>query len=476
MRTFLLFALLSSWLASCAVNPVTGKRQLMLMSEADELKLGQETDKQVLESFGIYNDPALQKYISDLGHRMAHISHRPNLQFNFRLLDSPVINAFAVPGGYVYITRGILAYLNSEAELAGVMGHEIGHVAARHSAQQYSKAKIAQIGLGVGTIVSHTFRQFSGLAQSGLGLLFLRFSRDHERQADQLGVEYSTKVGYNAYEMANFFVVLEKMDKNADKGGLPGWLSTHPNPADRVVKIHQMAKEQQAKYPGKKFVIKRNFYLNKINGLVFGEDPREGYVEKNVFYHPDLRFQFPVPTGWKLQNSPSEVRMLSEDKKAAIIFKLSSQKTLAAAADKFIRDNKANVSVREAAKASGLPAMRVISDIKTGNGRIRVQSFFIRYNDQIYVFHGYSGVGSFGDYAAVFTQTMKSFGPLTDAKKIAVKPFRIRIKKVAHKQTLEKALKAFGSDPKRLKEGGYINGMDLTAVVKPGTLIKVIQK
>ena len=203
----ILFAVIVPWLFSCAVNPVTGKAELMLLSEEGEISMGQETDPQIVAMYGVYNDGDLDSYVENLGDRMARISHRPNLNYEFKIMDSPAINAFAVPGGYVYFTRGILAYLDNEAQLAGVMGHEIGHITARHSAQQYSKAQLAQAGLGLGAMVSEPFANIAQLAGQGLSLLFLKFSRDNERQADQLGVEYSSKVGYDAREMAQFFAV-----------------------------------------------------------------------------------------------------------------------------------------------------------------------------------------------------------------------------------------------------------------------------
>jgi len=162
---------------SCAVNPVTQKRELMFLSRANEIALGQQTDAEVTSTYGIYPDSALNQYIAGVGKKLALVSHQPDLEFQFKVLDSPVVNAFAVPGGFVYMTRGILSYLNDEAELAGVMGHEIGHVTARHSAQLYSQAQVAQIGLAVGGALSKTFQKFAGLAEAGLTVLFLSFSR-----------------------------------------------------------------------------------------------------------------------------------------------------------------------------------------------------------------------------------------------------------------------------------------------------------
>jgi predicted Zn-dependent protease len=235
MLGFCLIGLLLS-IFSCAANPVTGKRELMLLSEADEIKLGQETDLQVVSEYGLYEDPRLTTDLNGICQRLGKISHRPNLTYYFKIVDASVVNAFAAPGGYIYFTRGILATLNNEAELAGVMGHEIGHITARHSAKQYSNAQVAQIGLGVGSLIIGS-SALSGLAQMGVGMLFLRFSRDNEREADNLSVEYSSRGGYDASEMANFFETLERMNPGSDRSGLPGWFSTHPSPVDRVQAI-----------------------------------------------------------------------------------------------------------------------------------------------------------------------------------------------------------------------------------------------
>ena len=159
---------------------------LMLISASEEIKLGQEADKGIVASYGLYQDRDLTLYVEEMGESMARISHRPNLPFTFRVLDSPVVNAFAVPGGFVYVTRGIMAYMNNEAELAAVLAHEIGHITARHTAKQYSKSQLAGLGLGIGKMMSEDFARYAGYAEFGVGLLFLRFSRDNEREADRL--------------------------------------------------------------------------------------------------------------------------------------------------------------------------------------------------------------------------------------------------------------------------------------------------
>ena len=258
---FILILLLAD---SCAKNPVTGKRDLMLMSESQEIAMGKQSDPDIIKFFGLYSDKNLQKFIDDKGQQMAAISHRKNLKYEFKIVDSPVVNAFAIPGGYVYFTRGIMAHFNNEAEFAGVLGHEIGHITARHSAKQYSNAMAAQIGLTAGVILSPEFAQYADLAQSGIGLLFLKFGRDAESQSDKLGVEYSTKINYDAQEMAVFFETLDRLQAQSGGEEVPDFLSTHPDPVDREEKVAKLADEWKRKVKSSSLKVNRNNYLKMI--------------------------------------------------------------------------------------------------------------------------------------------------------------------------------------------------------------------
>ena len=208
--TILLFLFCSFLITSCSVNPVTGKKQLSFMSETQEIAMGAENDPIVIAQFGLYPNDTLQKFINEKGKLMVAKSHRPDLDFKFRILDSDIINAFAIPGGYVYFTRGIMAHFNNEAQFAGVLGHEIGHITARHSSQQYTKQMLTQIAVMGGMIFSEKFRNMSEQVMQGMQLLFLKFSRDDETEADVLGVKYSSAVGYDAKEMAEFFQTLKE--------------------------------------------------------------------------------------------------------------------------------------------------------------------------------------------------------------------------------------------------------------------------
>src|SRR5690606_27690235 len=291
-------------------------------------------DHQVIATFGEYKHDKLLAFIQEKGNEMAEISHRPNLQFHFRILDSPVVNAFAVPGGYVYFTRGILAQFNNEAELVGVLGHEMGHVTARHTVSQQSKQQLGQLLLIGGMIASEQFRDFAGYAMQGMELLFLKFSRDHERESDKLGVEYASKIHYDPQQMANFFNTLSRMSGTEGPGGIPTFLSTHPDPGDRYRDVTRRAEDWKSKIDNDNWQVNEDSYLRMIDGIVYGEDPRQGFVENEVFYHPELKFSFPVPAGWMLVNSPSQVQMAPQDGQALVVFSMAQESSPEAAAEK----------------------------------------------------------------------------------------------------------------------------------------------
>ncbi|MBE0712040.1 MAG: M48 family metalloprotease [Candidatus Aminicenantes bacterium] len=461
---------------SCAVNPVTHKSEFMLLSQNDEVALGQKTNPQILETYGQYPDAALAAYVADLGKKLGAMSDRPNIGYSFQVLDSPVVNAFAVPGGYVYLTRGILAYLNDEAELAGVAAHEIGHIAARHSAQQYSRAQVAQIGLGLGSVVSKTFRKYAGLAEFGVGMLFLSFSRGNERQSDDLGVLYSSKAGYDARNMANLFVTLERLNPGEDRSGLPGWFSTHPNPPDRVVAIQKAAQEWRTNNPQAAFGTHRDSYLKHIDGIVFGEDPRQGYVDGKIFYHPVLKFQFPVPEGWKVNNTAAQVQIVNKNQDAAIVFSKASDQSPSAAAEAFIKQSQAAVLKSEPAQVNGFPAHLLMADITTEQGVIRSLSYFIQKENVVFVFLGYAAQAQFESHLPTFNQTMGQFRNLTDPTKINVQPERLAVRTTSSQGPLRQALQGFGVPQDKWEAAAILNGMKLDDHVPARTLLKVVVK
>jgi len=461
-------------LASCAANPVTGKQDFMLVSESEEIEMGKKVDASVIREYGLYDDARLTAYVSDMGRRLGKLSHRPHLEYSFKILDSSVVNAFAAPGGYLFFTRGILATLNSEAELAGVMGHELGHVTARHSAQQLSKAQAAQIGLIIPQVIGGSL--LSGLAQAGMGLFFMKYSRDNEREADSLSVEYATKAGYDASQMAGFFETLQRMNPQSDKSGLPAWFATHPSPEDREQAIKVQAREAQRQMGLTRPRIEREAYLRAVDGIVYGQDPREGYVDGGVYYHPAMRIQFPVPADWKVNDTPTAVQMTNREKNAALLFTGAQGRSPEEAARGFVSKTKARVIQSQPARVGGFAAHRLLADVQSRNGTVRTLSFFIQKGTAVYAFTGLSSTRNYPQVEAVFKDTMTRFAELTDARRINVQPDRVRVRRATRSDSLGNALRAFGVPENRVKEMALLNGGTPEEPVPPNTLLKVVER
>lgn len=465
-------------LSACSRNPVTGKKEFSLMSESQEISMGKSYDPQIIEQYGLYQNKQLQDFINLKGKEMAALSHRPNLPYEFKILDSPVVNAFAVPGGYVYFTRGIMAHFNNEAEFAGVLGHEVGHITARHSARQQTTQILTQILFIGGIIVSKDFREFADVAQQGIGLLFLKNSRSHETESDELGVEYSTKAGYDAKYMAGFFNTLNRL--SGEEGRLPTFLSTHPDPGDRFTKVNKLAEKKQAGMDVGQLKVRRNEYLKMIDGLMYGDDPKQGFVENFVFYHPELKFFFPIPNAWKYVNSPSQFQMAPADGKALMVLALQEAKNLEDAKNKVIAENKLTVIESTNIKVNGLPAIALLSDMTPTdqNGQatgtpLKVLTYLIEYNNMIYKLHGLSAKEDFNNYFSSFQTTMKGFNVLKDQSKLNRQPTLIKVVQTTKNLTLRDQLSSFSMPATRHGDLAVLNGMLLTDMVEKGTMLKI---
>lgn len=461
---------------SCVVNPVTGKKDLMLLSEDQEMAMGASSDPEIVNFYGMYQDENLQNFIDVKGAEMAAISHRPQLDYDFKILDSPVVNAFAVPGGYVYFTRGIMAHFNNEAEFAGVLGHEIGHITARHSARQYSSQMVAQLGMAVGMAASPQFRQYGDIAMQSLGLLFLKFSRDHETESDVLGVEYSSKIGYDAREMADFFETLHRLSAGSEAANLPDFMSTHPNPIDRNRNVKALATQWQQAENLTNPEVNRNGYLRMIDGLVYGDDPQQGYVENSVFYHPVLKFRYPIPQGWDHSNTSTQVQMAPQGGKALMILRLAEGTSLEEAAKKFVEQNQIQVIDSGKGEINNFPIVEVYGDQTQEENVVRLGSWFILYNDLIYQFIGMSLQADFNGFNTTFHHSVTNFDALRDPAKINVKADRIRIKTVQKTISLASVLQSYGVKQDMMERTAILNSMQLNDVLEKGTLIKVVSK
>jgi predicted Zn-dependent protease len=463
------------FLSNCAINPVTGKKQLVLMSEKQEIAMGKESDPQVMAFFGSYDDPRLQRFINEKGQEMVKVSHRSKLVYEFKIVDSPVVNAFATPGGYVYFTRGIMAHFNNEAEFAGVLGHEIGHITARHSVIQQRNALLGQIGLIAGIILVPELSEFVEPLSSGMQLAMMSFGRDDERQSDKLGVEYSSRIGYDASEMAAFFKTLERQEK-AGGEKIPVFLSTHPSPEERNISVAELAKKWKTKLKLMNPKINRESYLKLLDGLVVGEDPKQGFVENNMFYHPVMKFQFSIPHGWRLQNTPQQVQMAPENGEALLMLTLAGKGSLEETANNLIQQYKLTVVESKKENINGLNAIMMIADQKQDKSTLRVLSSLIQYEGNIYNLMGVSSQAKFTNYQSEFLSTIRNFEELTTADKLNRKPEVIRIKTVPQQMSLQAAFQHFDMPASRLVELAVLNGMMLNDSLSKGSLIKVIER
>jgi predicted Zn-dependent protease len=466
---------LSLALSGCATNPVTGKKQISLVSTGKELQMGRESDPAIIAEYGLYDNPALQKYVDSVGQRLGKVSHLPDLEWHFRLLDSPVVNAFAVPGGYIYITRGIVSYLNSEAQLAGVVGHECGHVTARHSAQQMTQQEIAQIGLIAGMVFVQGLRPYGGLASQGLGLLFLKYSRDHETQADELGVQYSTRAGYDPREIPATYTMLKRYGDRQGQS-LPNFLSTHPDPGDREIRTRQLAEASLSRTAHPR--IGASEYRAAIDGMVYGDDPRAGYFENSRFYHPDLAFQMIFPSGWKTQNTPSAVTASNEGVGGVIQVTLGSSTDKNLSPTEYVDSLRVRRSISSSAghaeQFRDYPAWVGTVVMQTQSGEATVPAGFVRIRPgQFLEIVGQSHAGQATD--AIY-QSIRSVAALRDPAKLNVSADRIAVRNAPRTATFATVWSDLGPEAIDVEEGSILNNVRATSEVTAGTPIKTVQK
>ncbi|MDD5301380.1 MAG: M48 family metalloprotease [Gallionella sp.] len=316
-------------LAGCAQNPVTGQNDFVMMSENQEIAVGRQNDEQVKKQYKVYESKALQDYVNGVGQRIAKQSHRPGLRYHFLVLDTPEINAFALPGGYVYITRGIMAYLNSEAELAAVLGHEIGHVTARHGVRQQSAAQATNIGLTIASIFVPQVNNQVGqnLANIVSGALLSGYGREHELEADRLGAVYLSRTDYDPQAIIKVIGVLKNQElKDAElakeEGREPrryhGLFATHP---DNDTRLQQAVGEADKNAAAHAHVEGRNEFLAATDGMVFNDNSEQGVVRNNRFYHGELGISLQFPEAWQVHNLPTALIAISPQGEAKLLMK-----------------------------------------------------------------------------------------------------------------------------------------------------------
>jgi predicted Zn-dependent protease len=456
----------------CSMNPATGKRELNLVSEAQEIAVGRDADPQIVAQFGLYPDDEMQRYVDGIGQRLAAASERPDLAWTFRVLDDPLINAFALPGGYIYVTRGILAHFGSEAELAGVLGHEIGHVTARHGASQMSKALLAQIGLIAGAVAApEAAQQYGGLAQQLAGLLFLKFGRDDERQADQLAVRYSYGAGFDPNAMIDVFATLDRASQAAGAGRLPGWASTHPSPEDRTQRLAQAIDEQGILREG--LTVGREGYVARLDEMVYGEDPRQGYFRDQRFYHPDLAFQLELPADWPKQNTRQAVVAVSRGQDAIVELQLAAESSAEEAERRFFSQSAVRSGQSGGTSLNGLSARQrefAVVDSAGQTAAVGVAAF-VEHGGRVFRLLGYQREGA--QWASAIRSSVGSFARLTDRARLDVQAMRLDVVRArgASAFSEEPAIRGASLDVARL---ALLNGVDLGTSLSRGAMMKTV--
>ena len=464
-------------LAGCSVNPATGGQSFTaFMSPAEEQRVGAREHPRIVEQFGgAYEDANVTAYVSAIGRDLARVSDRPDLQFTFTVLDSKIVNAFALPGGYIYVTRGLVALANSEAELAGVIAHEIGHVTARHAAQRYSKSVVA--GIGAAVLGALGGEAVANVAQIGTGLYLSAYSRDQEYQSDLLGVRYMSGAGYEPRAMPSFLRSLQSYSAfqarlRGDGGGGFNLLATHPRTADRVAAAIDAAVAQDSR--GSR--VGADEHLRRIDGLVFGGSERQGFVRGRNFVHPRLRFRFTVPPGFELMNSSQQV--VARDADGSVILFDAAGRTAAGSMVAYLRDVWAtNVALGEleAIDVNGMAAATGWTRVTSGRSALDVRLVAIRFDPQrTFRFMFLTPPQATVNLSRELRSTTYSFQRLSSRQAAQFRPRRIRIRAVARGETVAALARRLAVDGDHEAWFRTLNGLTPTEQPAPGRLVKIV--
>ncbi len=477
------FAVALSACGTANVNYVTGQQQRGAYTWAQEVQIGREADPQISAQFGIYDDAELNTYVQRVAQSVLQTSAYTqettpaeirNTPFTFRVLDSDVVNAFALPGGFIYVTRGLLAHLDNEAQLAVVLGHEIGHVLGRHSSEQAARAQLGQLGVLGAAVLGQVVgggRVAEGIlnyGSTGAQLLLLRYGRDAERESDQAGVAYASFAGYDAAQGSRFFTSLRRLTAESG-GGLPSFMSSHPDPGEREATIRQLA----AQYP-QATATNTADYLRAIDGIVIGENPRQGFTEGNTFHHPDLRFSFDYPAGWTVNNSAQAVTIVQPNQQGGIQFTLAQGTSAEAAARTFAGQQGLTVTQNRRVTIGGNPATRVEGTAQQQSGVVGFTATFIEYSGNVYQILGLAPQQTFNTHAGALRQTADSFRRLTDSRFLNRQPTRLDVVNTTGTTTLQQMLQGRalpeGLNPERM---AIMNQVQLNESLPRGTALKL---
>lgn len=486
---FPVFLVILLFTSSCVVqeSPVTGNKRAYAYSWSQEVQIGGEVDQEISAEFGIYEDSEINAYFNEISEELLENSHMRRedtseqfreTEFTFRVLDSPVVNAFALPGGYVYVTRGLMAHLNNEAQLAVVIGHEIGHVAARHASQRGLQQALGQVAVVGGAILGQELLGLPGesllnLSGQAAQLLFLSYGRDHERESDRLGVEYAARTGYAAAEGAAFFTSLKRITERAG-GGIPNLLSSHPDPGERELSIPEKAREWEEQ--GFEQTIRNtDTYMQMINGIVYGENPRQGFSRDGMFYHPDLEFQFPIPSNWQVINQPAQVVLLAPDEQAVMIFQIDFEAESArASVQNFLNNNEIDADSQRALQSSnrfdGYEAEFTLLQDSQNYG---FNMYAVEYDGRVYNFLNYSSQSNYSNFRSLFRNTTTGFNRVTTNSILNINPVTLRVQRMGQAGVFQDQLPSSLPMDIDREEVAILNQVNLTDRLPAGTWIKI---
>lgn len=477
-------ALFGLLLTACSVNPATGDRDFTaFMSPEKELQIGREEHPKIIQQFGgVYDDPKVTAYVNRLGQRLASVSELPDLDFTFTVLNDDIVNAFALPGGYIYISRGLLGLANTEAELAGVLGHEIGHVTARHSAQRYSSAVLAQGGSVVTGILGSIFLGTSDIGQAvaQTSAVYLQsFSREHEFEADTLGVRYLARAGYTTDAMASFLASLQayssleaKVSGQPDPASRYNIMSTHPRTQDRVEAATRAANVQQARDPK----IGNREYMAAIDGIIFGGSPESGLIRDRVFVHQPLDFLFEVPEGFSLFNGAQQV-VARGPNNSAIVFDGGQVPANTSMSDYLtgVWAKGARLNNLERLRINGMDAATATTAIRNRSGTFNAQLVAIRHSsDRVYRFLFLTPNNPSAALRGDFRNTMESFRKLTRADRNRYQPWRIDTRVVGRNDTVQSLSRNMPLPGPKEEWFRVLNGLTPGSEPFPGQIVKVV--
>lgn len=463
-------------LAACAVNPATGERQLSMLPASQEAQLGaQEHPKVVAQFGGEYKDREVQAFVDRVGRKLAVVTEQPDITWTFTVLDSDVVNAFALPGGFVYVTRALLALAEDEAEVAGVLAHEIGHITARHTAQRMTRSTIAGVlAAGVGLVLGSA--DVANLAGVGAGAVLAGYSRGQELEADELAIRYLTAAGYDPFAMATFLETMRRNDQYQEartgrqsKGN--DFFASHPRTEDRVEKAAELARN--APKGGARPV---DAYHAAADGMIYGDSPDNGYVRGNQFLHPALGFGFQVPEGFSLLNGAQQV-IAKGPNGAAVVFDAAPMQGARNPAEYLagVWGREARIADAQRIDVNGLPAATAVTRGQTESGAVDIRLVAIQWDaDTVFRFTFLSPPGALRRYDQAFEQTAMSFRRLTRAEVAGLQPRRIRVVTVRGGETVESLVARMPQEPYAEELFRIINDLPPGTPLQPGRRVKII--